>query len=84
MSVSSLVEPVVFLACSHRASSSCCWLFPLLSCNPEGCFTTEHDVVSPAVCASHGPGYEDVADVTALCDDKVGEVSVFGMEMHPG
>ena len=35
-------------------------LLPLLFCNPEGCFAMEHNMVSPAVCASHGPGYQDV------------------------
>ena len=42
----------------------------------------KHDVVSPAVCASHSPGYQDVADVTAPCDDEVDQVPVFGLGMH--
>ena len=41
-------------------------------------------MVSPAVCASHGSGYQDVANVTAPSDDEVDQVSVFGLGMHSG
>ena len=41
-------------------------------------------MVSPAVCTSHGPGYKDVTDVMAPCDDKVNQVPVFGSGMHSG
>ena len=51
--------------------------FHMLAWNPEKCFIMEYNRVCPAVCASHGPGYQNVADITVPCDNEVNQVPMF-------
>ena len=44
----------------------------------------EHNVVCPAICTSHDPGYQNIADVTVLCDNEVDPVPMFGSGVNPG